>query len=237
MSAPHAAIVPAPAGGRLGRKLTLALVLLLLALGSLGIGLALAAQAEPLSLSLSVALEERNGSGVTGTALVEAVDGATWVTITLDGPDGGYLSFLHGGSCSAFAAGPAIPLALATRGVPSATAIDLPLSELMGGDFVIDVHAANGTIDSILDPATSVACGVLFTAAEPESGGDGDESVSPPVAGIGPLDSGDDWLIASAAALCAASLVLSLSSIRRQPAVRTAPVVDPALQFGRGVSR
>jgi hypothetical protein len=173
------------------------------------------AQAGP----VSVRILERDHSGVSGKATLDAADGAVWVKIQVRGAKRDYLPYLHRGTCDAYRETPAIPLSLVAPGHTSETAIDLPLEELDSGDYVIDLHAADGDIASLLDPATSVACGVIGakTAATPT--GEAAGSTHPPSTGVGPLESGHGRLLTLMGALCLSSLILAClgAGVRQRP--------------------
>lgn len=201
------------------RRLAGATLLMILAIvvGGTRVILPAGAQDEP----VIVALEQRNDSGVSGVAELVATEGATWVRIEVDGGSKALIAYLHGGDCTAYRAQPAIPLALMTPGERSETAVDLPLAELLDGGYAIDLHRADSDIASLLDPATSVACGEIGERAA-EGGAAG--TAEPPVTGIGPIEDGRDWMLALAATLAMVSLGLGVTCLRTAPRPVEAPV-------------
>jgi hypothetical protein len=176
------------------------------------------AQAEPVIVSL----HERNDSGVAGEAELTATDGATWVRIFVEGGDESLIAYLHRGDCTAFNDRPAIPLALTTPGTQSATAVDVPLDDLLAGEYLIDLHAAGGDFASLLDPATSVACGEIGDRGETPGAV---ATTAPPVTGIGPIHDGRDWMVVIASILAMLSLGLAFTCLRSTPQPVAAPVV------------
>lgn len=170
-----------------------------------GIGLTLALLAFTLLLaaggadaaeqSASVRLKSTNDSTIKGRVKIEQIDGLTTLTVSVTGSTDPLLPYVRRGSCTAYRQQPAIPLALATAEAPSVTTVDIPFDSLMSGSYVVDLHIAQGDIASLLDPATSVACGVLATAAS--TAGTTTATAAPtatpepatvaPVAGAGPF--------------------------------------------------
>lgn len=132
------------------RKLIVGSVVALLAL--VGAGQAAAAQG---GLSRS-ALNEQNGSGESGTAILSSVDDAhTQIEITLDGaPKSAQPAHLHAGSCAALDPKPAYPLNDVVAG-HSVTVLAVPISDLLGGKYALNVHK------SATEISTYVACGDL----------------------------------------------------------------------------
>lgn len=165
--------------------------------------------------SATIRLKERNRSGVTGRATLEAAGEAVWVRITVKGPDRDYLPYLRSGTCTDVRQAVAIPLSLARPGAPGATAIDLPLDELRSGDYVIDVHDAASDADTLFDPGSSVACGIVGTTAS-ATAGSAEGGVQPPITGVGPIESGWDWTMVAAAGLGLVSFVLAVAGLREQ---------------------
>jgi hypothetical protein len=168
----------------------------------------LAAQANPDSISIE--LEERNDSEVSGVALIQRSDAESRIEVAIDGPAGQYLPYLHRGTCEAFIEGSSIPLAVVLPETPVGVTVDLTFEELVNGEFVIDLHVARGTLDSLMDPATSVACGTIQES-------NGSETLQPPVAGIGPI--GDDQAIWATVGFTVLGLMSASAGIliRRSP--------------------
>lgn len=133
----------------------------------------------------------RNDSGIGGSARLTPSDSDTRIEIVVNGPKGDYLPYLHRGSCDEYSSDMSIPLAVVRPGSTVNTTVDLSVSELTTGGYVIDLHVAMGSLESLMDPATSVSCGVLTL------NGSQNNPLQTPVAGIGPLDSGSANLVAA----------------------------------------
>jgi hypothetical protein len=114
--------------------------------------------------------------------------------------------------------------------------VDIPLETLRTRPYVIDLHALEGSIETLLDPSTSVSCGVVGTSQDEDEGSGETSGVNPPIAGIGPIDSSREWMLVAAGALCLASLTLTVTSIRQRPATRR-DVAPASFHHGGGVLR
>jgi len=133
----------------------------------------------------------RNGSGISATARLTPSESDTRIEIVVNGPDAEYLPYLHRGTCDEYSSDVSIPLAVVRPGSTVNTTVDLSVSQLTAGGFLIDLHIARGSLESLMDPATSVSCGLLAID------GSSDEPLQTPVAGIGPFDSSSvNWVAA-----------------------------------------
>ncbi len=132
------------------RKAILAVVVALLALAAVG---RVAAQG-----GLSQAdLLEQNGAGESGkVVLTSSGANSTQVEITLTGATAGKTqpAHVHAGSCAALNPTPAYPLNDVVDG-HSITVLKLPITDLLGGHYAVNVHASAAAI------GTYVACGDL----------------------------------------------------------------------------
>lgn len=128
--------------------------------------------------TVTVRLAEVNQSGITGKATLREDGGLTTVTVRLRGPAASYLTAIHAGGCARFDPVPIIPLSDAEPGRAVRTIVDVSLSDLLAGAWVITVHQPVEEFAALLDPASVVACGEI---REPE------RPVSPPVTGVGTL--------------------------------------------------
>lgn len=139
---------------------------------------------------LEIELLERNESGISGLVTITSSNPETRIEIEVRGAVADYLPYLHLGTCDEYAAGGSIPLAVTQPGEPVSTTVDLPIEELAAGTYVVDLHIARGSLESLMDPSTSVACGAIVT------GDPAGATVQPPITGIGPFD-GDNvnWLV------------------------------------------
>ena len=172
--------------------------------------------------AIVVRIFERNGSDVSAQATLSASDLDTKVVVSIIAGDGSYLPYLHRGTCFAFNESVSVPLSLVTTGNPSETTVDLNLENLSAGDIVIDLHVAEGTLESLMDPATSVACGTI-SAAETSSDR---EVVQGPVAGIGPFDLEEPWSGTTILVLLCAGMAAALGGVKIGRAPRP---VEPAV--------
>lgn len=160
----------------------LALVFLVVAFSGMG--------ARAADQSSSVRLRSTNDSSIKGRVKIEQIDGLSTLTVSVSGSTEPLLPYLHRGSCTAYRQQPAIPLAIATAETPSVTTVDIPFDALMSGSYVVDLHVAKGDFATLLDPKTSVACGVLTSAAPAATATPTAPSESAnvaPVAGAGPF--------------------------------------------------
>ncbi len=104
--------------------------------------------------SVTVKLNEINGSGVSGTAVLTAQGNQTQIVVTVTGePAGGSEPIhIHTGHCGAGLGGIKYPLTSVEAGT-STTVIDAPLASIQTGDFAVNVHQSAANI------GTYVACG------------------------------------------------------------------------------
>jgi hypothetical protein len=138
---------------------------------------------------VTIRLRETGDTGISGKATLRTGDGVTRIGIRLTGTDDAYPAHLHQGTCKEFEAMPKFPLADAEPGKTTRTVLDVPLEELLAGGYVINIHQPAMDLDSLLDPASVVACGevAVTTASMTGTGGtDAGESIQPPVTGVGP---------------------------------------------------
>jgi hypothetical protein len=114
--------------------------------------------------SLTVELQEFEGSGITGTAvLTESASGGTHVSMELQGQelDGNHPTHIHTGTCDNFDPNPLYPLQtinlspVNNEGVSESDVEDASLESLQSGDYVILVH------QSPEDLTTYLVCGEI----------------------------------------------------------------------------
>jgi hypothetical protein len=159
---------------------------------------------------LSVELFERNGSGIRGVAEITPGKSESTVEIDVTGEDGeSYLPFIHRGTCFKFNESISVPLAIASLGAPSETTVDLDFETLTAGDIVIDLHRAEGSLETLMSPSTSVACGAI-SLPETEDGG----ALQTPVAGIGPVDVDARWSGPTVGVLIAGGMLAAMAGLR-----------------------
>ncbi len=129
---------------------------------------ALAAFALPVAAqeSVTIQLREQSGSGQSGTAVLTAVGNRTRVVLTLSNPPAGVVqpAHIHEGTCANLNPQPRYPLQSLSAG-RSETEIDVPLSQLLAGQFAINVHKSQQEI------STYVACGEIRAQVVPATGG------------------------------------------------------------------
>ncbi len=206
---------------------TLAFALVVALSGSLGAAVEAASGDDP---TVEFALFTRNDSGIAGVARLAPSETDTRIEILVDGPDAEYLPYLHRGSCDEYTADVSIPLAVVRPGSTVNTTVDLSVSELTTGEYVIDLHVARGSLESLMDPATSVACGVIAL----DEAKDG--PLQTPVAGIGPFDSDSaNWFAVGLTGLGVLFGFAGLLARRVPPPAVAEDVNDVAIRRLRGI--
>jgi hypothetical protein len=123
----------------------------------------LPALADQMSGSVTVPILAQNGSGQTGVAtLTPTSDGKTKVDIAIKGePDGASEpTHIHKGPCKTLTAKPSYPLTPVAGG-KSSSVVDVPLSQLQGGTFAINLHESSTAIQNY------VACGDIPSTSAP----------------------------------------------------------------------
>jgi hypothetical protein len=110
--------------------------------------------------SVEVTLSEQNGSGITGTAMLEDMgDGTTQVTVTLDGAGAGPQPIhIHPGTCATLDPKPVFPLTNVMNG-ESITVVEASLADIQAAQHAINVHK------SPEEAAVYVACGDIAMMA------------------------------------------------------------------------
>jgi hypothetical protein len=104
---------------------------------------------------VTVPMVEQNGSTQFGDAVLTAVgDGTTRVELTIGSGDAPQPAHIYRGTCERLASEPAYVLDHVVGG-EAATEIAVPLDELRGGDFAINVHDSPGVM------RLHVACGEI----------------------------------------------------------------------------
>lgn len=103
--------------------------------------------------AVTVELQEQNDSGRSGRAMLTPEGEQTRVVLDLDNPPSvAQPVHIHDGTCDELDPTPRYPLENLTDGT-SETVVDVPLSDLQGGEFAINAHASEE------DAGTYVACG------------------------------------------------------------------------------
>jgi hypothetical protein len=130
-----------------------------------------AGQAEGGGKTITIALEAQNESGESGTATLTAEGPRTRIVLELENPasDSPQPAHVHKGTCSDLDPAPAYPLANVTAGT-SETVVDVPLEELEGARFAVNVHKSEAEAE------VYVACGTVGADAreeEEDQGGPG----------------------------------------------------------------
>lgn len=135
--------------------------------GLLAFGGAAFAQEEGVELDL----EEQNGSGITGTAMLEDMgSGMTRVTVSLDGAGAGPQPIhIHAGTCENLDPQPAFPLTNVMNG-ESITEVAASIADIQGAEHAINVHK------SPEEAAVYVACGDIEMMAAGAAGADAQET-------------------------------------------------------------
>lgn len=120
----------------------------------------------PSGKTVTIRLDAQSGSGESGTATLTAVGAKTKVALALENPatDLPQPAHIHKGTCADLDPTPAYGLANVTGGA-SETTVEVPLEELEGGGFAINVHRSEAEAD------VYVSCGTLGEAPAEEDGG------------------------------------------------------------------
>jgi hypothetical protein len=118
--------------------------------------------------TVTVELATQNDSGESGTATLTGEGSKTRVVLALDNPasDAPQPAHIHKGTCAELDPKPAYPLANVVAGA-SETTVDVPLEDLQGGRFAVNVHKSEAEAD------VYVACGDLGEAPADDGGGGG----------------------------------------------------------------
>jgi hypothetical protein len=118
--------------------------------------------------TVTVDLATQNDSGESGTATLTAQGSKTRVVLALESlaSDAPQPAHIHKGTCADLDPAPAYPLANAVDGA-SETTVDVPLEDLEGGRFAINVHKSEA------EATVYVACGDLGNAPAEQGGGGG----------------------------------------------------------------
>jgi hypothetical protein len=107
---------------------------------------------------LGVALSERDGSGVSGLAILTPQDDSTAVTLLLQGGTTDQVALIHRGSCEALDPDPLFLLSQPDAAGRSESIVNVGLAELQGGGYAIAVHASAAELGVV------VACGEIPAA-------------------------------------------------------------------------
>jgi hypothetical protein len=164
----------------------------------------------------SVTFTELNESGINGSAELTADGDRTRVEIRAEGALGDHPTHIHQGTCGDLDPNPKYPLnnvELSTTDLTgqSDTAIDVPLSELLGADHLILIHKSADEI------GTYYACGDIVAgrlAAEADAGG---QAAAGPLGntGSGPVAAGRAVSLLAGLAMLAVVLAIAIAGPAR----------------------
>ncbi|MCC6705499.1 MAG: hypothetical protein IT334_11520, partial [Thermomicrobiales bacterium] len=118
--------------------------------------------------ALTIDLDERNGSGISGTATLTPDGDSTTIRLQLEGPVGDNPVNIMAGTCLSFDAMPVYELESIDANGVSETTIDASIDDLTADEHVINVHASPTNLGTIY------ACGAI----EESAGGDDDAATS-----------------------------------------------------------
>ena len=99
---------------------------------------------------ITIEFIELNDSGVTGTATLFASGGTTVVEIDLDGTGEDHPAHIHQGTCDDIQPEPEDNLENVGEEGTSTSVVDVPLDELVDGDYVIDLHLAANQLGTLI---------------------------------------------------------------------------------------
>lgn len=105
------------------------------------------------AIRLEIPFEERNDSGVSGTATLFINGEETIVEIELEGAGESHPAHVHEGTCDEMNPESAWDLENVEDGT-STSVIDVPLSDLLNGEYVIDLHLAPNQLGLLIGCAT-----------------------------------------------------------------------------------
>lgn len=138
-----------------------------------------AASPQPDTPRVTIEFTELNDSGVSGTATLYASGNATIVTLDLDGTGEDHPAHIHRGACDDIEPEPEYNLQNVGEAGTSTSQVDVPLDQLIDGDYVIDLHLAANQL------GTLIVCGEIAgqpvnAAGTPVAiGGPGTATVAP----------------------------------------------------------
>jgi hypothetical protein len=118
--------------------------------------------------ALTINLDERNGSGITGTATLTPDGDSTTIRLELEGPVGNNPVNIMAGTCLDFDAQPIFTLSSVDDNGVSETTIDASIDDLTAEAHVINVHASPTNLVTIF------ACGAIEAAATDTGAGTDD---------------------------------------------------------------
>ncbi len=178
------------------------------------------ASAQETGASLTVELQEYQGSGVSGNAVLTETDsGGVHVSMTLTGQElaGNHPTHIHTGTCDNFDPNPLYPLQtfdlspVNDQGVSETDVAEVSLETLRTGDYVILVHQSAEELTHYL-VCGEISGGTLGTASVATQPDQATAMHQMPSAGVGTATS-TDWLISPLAltllALAALSMVIA----------------------------
>jgi len=99
---------------------------------------------------ITIDFTELNDSGVTGTATLYASGGTTVVELDLDATGEDHPAHIHEGTCDDIQPEPEYNLENVGEEGSSISVVDAPLDELIGGDYVIDLHLAANQLGTLI---------------------------------------------------------------------------------------
>lgn len=99
---------------------------------------------------ITIDFTELNDSGVTGSATLFAAGNTTIVEIDLDGTGEDHPAHIHAGTCDDIQPEPEFNLQNVGEAGTSTSTVDLPLAELIDGDYVIDLHLAANQLGTLI---------------------------------------------------------------------------------------
>jgi len=169
---------------------------------------------EPDAPRITVEFEELNDSGVSGSATLFEAGDQTIVELELEDTGENHPAHIHLGTCDDIEPEAAFNLDNVTEEGASTTLVDVSLSELLDGDYLIDLHLSPNEL------------GILIVCAEIEGqpanaegtpvavGGPGDPTAAAtiePVATESPIAVGDAGALAASAATLVAAEALTVA--------------------------
>jgi len=109
-----------------------------------------AATPQPDAPRITIDFTELNDSGVSGTATLFAAGDATIVTFDLEGTGEEHPAHIHQGTCDDIQPEPAYNLQNVGEDGATTSQVEVPLDELIDGDYVIDLHLAANQLGTLI---------------------------------------------------------------------------------------
>ena len=109
--------------------------------------------------SISVPFRTAAGLDAIGWAMLTADGERSIVAVTFEGAEGGLPASIRAGRCDAPEREVRFPLTDVYPGRTTTTTVEMPLADLVSGDYAIDIHRRSPSLASLQDASGVIACG------------------------------------------------------------------------------